>query len=881
MQGKPAVGAERTVSASRGQGNQGRVNAPEDWAWADLVQFVQSPEQATVTHSYYFSLPKNRPKGAPAGLVTQSSLKTDDEFVLFGVCKNGKRDDANLLSRSAITLDYDQPDALGLMRRLRLESLSIPFAYVWHTTRSHDVNIVAERVQPKIRIIVPLARDVTATEYRLLVKAVAALFPATLDEAALKPSQMMYCPIHNKGAPYRCGAFAGQGYLEPDSVLAFIPTDEGTEQPKTRAVARVPGVEYDVFIHGDGKMRLSLEEAADLLEYQPSDIDYDDWVEIGQALHLQFDGAEEALRMWDRWSAEAEDRYEEGLCEKKWRSFHTAAELGRQPVSLRKLIKEIAQNKKYAKHDRVKYWAEQMQQTDDRAVLFDDLPERIRRDALLDAFGREELAQRLGTRLKTVTGSKPKIDQLRELLKPDITDADDDHEVPGWVKDWVYVTVGDTFFSLTEHTEVTRSGFNAKYDREIPKDDQGNPRYRAADGALQRWGMHVVTRIDYNPLAGPRYTVDGVPGEFVNRYDPESVPVERKVDEAARDTILAHIALLLPDTREQQLLLNWLAYVCQNPGIKVRWAPYLCGPEGDGKSFFCNLLQTTMGLSNVNILAGSQFENSSFTDWAVGQSVLFIEEMKLHGHNKHDAANRLKPYITNPMIPVHPKGRPAYTALNTTQYFITSNHMDGVPITSGDRRYMFLRTAFNVETLIRFRIENPDYYKNLFGALETSPGGLRRWLVRYDDWHPDFDPNGNAPITAAREQVIEMSKNDIDSVCEDVIREKPPGVLDSWVASASFVAAVQRKLGDDFYGGKQKLAKLAAQWLAANHWKYVGEEKHRIGPQKIESRFWTKYNSVSKDWWRHVSRDMEASFDQPGASEFDDPKDEKWKKLFS
>jgi putative DNA primase/helicase len=324
MQGKPAVGAERTVSASHGQGDLGRVDAPLALDWDDLVQFVQSPKQSDVTHSYYFSLPKNRPKGAPAGTPTQSALKTDDEFVLFGVCKDGKRNDANLLSRSAITLDYDQPDALGLMRRLRLESLSIPFAYVWHTTRSHDVNLVADRVQPKLRIIVPLSRDVTAAEYHLLVKALARMFPATVDESAFRPVQIMFCPIHNQGAPYRCGAFRGRGYLEPDSVLAFIDEDEAEAAQasgKRRSLAtRDADGGYDPLVNAEPPMRgIDIEAAAEYLDRIDSD-DQDKWLQVGRALHHQFGGSDEALDLWDEWSARS-DKYVDGEPAEKWARF--------------------------------------------------------------------------------------------------------------------------------------------------------------------------------------------------------------------------------------------------------------------------------------------------------------------------------------------------------------------------------------------------------------------------------------------------------------------------------------------------------------------------------------------------------------------------------
>ena len=57
--------------------------------------------------------------------------------------------------------------------------------------------------------------------------------------------------------------------------------------------------------------------AAQALGYLDSSMPYDDWLEIGMALTpLGRDG----LNLWDRWSSDS-DKYQEGLCDRKWRSF--------------------------------------------------------------------------------------------------------------------------------------------------------------------------------------------------------------------------------------------------------------------------------------------------------------------------------------------------------------------------------------------------------------------------------------------------------------------------------------------------------------------------------------------------------------------------------
>jgi P4 family phage/plasmid primase-like protien len=47
---------------------------------------------------------------------------------------------------------------------------------------------------------------------------------------------------------------------------------------------------------------------------------YDDWLQVGQILHHQFEGDFEALELWDRWS-QSGDEYQPNACDKKWLGF--------------------------------------------------------------------------------------------------------------------------------------------------------------------------------------------------------------------------------------------------------------------------------------------------------------------------------------------------------------------------------------------------------------------------------------------------------------------------------------------------------------------------------------------------------------------------------
>ena len=359
--------------------------------------------------------------------------------------------------------------------------------------------------------------------------------------------------------------------------------------------------------------------------------------------------------------------------------------------------------------------------------------------------------------------------------------------MPEWGKVWVYITDNDKFFNTDTKQEVSPQGFRSMFNRNMPFDGNGN-RERADQWAVEMWGMPVVAHKAYMPGAGLTFEMFG--RQWVNLYRPESVPQMpheySPEDLDAIDTVKRHLEVYLASERERDLLLSFIAHSVQHPGVKIRWAPYVHGVPGDGKSFFSELVAVAMGGQNVRSLNGSTLE-SNFTDWASGYALVAIEEMKQHGHNRYDIMNRLKPFITNSQIEIHPKGKASYTAPNVSNYIIFSNYLDGAPVDEGDRRYMFVSSRMTTVDAARLTAEG--YFKRLFDAVHEHPGAIRKWLLGCQ-LHAEFDANGRAPDTDVKRTVIEMSKSDLEVIAEDVIERGADGVTREVLSSAHLVRAI-------------------------------------------------------------------------------------------
>ncbi|MBM9536178.1 PriCT-2 domain-containing protein [Desulfobulbus alkaliphilus] len=62
------------------------------------------------------------------------------------------------------------------------------------------------------------------------------------------------------------------------------------------------------------------------LNHIDPDVEYNDWVDIGMALHHEFKGSLEGLLIWDKWSAKGR-KFQQGECPRKWGTFSNSGDI--------------------------------------------------------------------------------------------------------------------------------------------------------------------------------------------------------------------------------------------------------------------------------------------------------------------------------------------------------------------------------------------------------------------------------------------------------------------------------------------------------------------------------------------------------------------------
>lgn len=430
----------------------------------------------------------------------------------------------------------------------------------------------------------------------------------------------------------------------------------------------------------------------------------------------------------------------------------------------------------------------------------------VRRNRSLSDVDRELVAKAYRDRLSALEGTRIPIALARRQVqgKPPEAEVMD----TSWCDSWYYVNHNDKFYNHAAGRWATMQGFNARYGRMI-EPDAGGRRPAASRIALDEVRIPVADLAMYCPHLGEKFEVGG--RECVNSFWPGSLPAADTHISAdgmgaikVVDTHLRHIC----GHRENvyRALLDWLAYVVQQPGRKIRHAILLKGIEGDGKTVLLDLLAACIGEANVRTVS-PVVVTSQFNSYAEGAMVVGLEELRMVGHNRYDAANALKPLITNNTVDIHKKGVDSYNVLNVSNYIAFTNFGDAVPISETDRRWCVIFTPWHDAAGMTDAIGESagSYFKRLHAALQHG-GALRRWLLDHNI-SDQFDPNGHAPDTPEKGSMRGADVDDVEQLVADRIEAGGRGIT-----STAVVTHLLRAIGSEF--GADSLAMPSGRALA-------------------------------------------------------------------
>lgn len=170
-----------------------------DISWEDFCSRVKTTQRTTETVEEYRKMRKGG----------QDSIKDVGGFV-GGHLKDGRRKKGNVLSRSILTLDMDY----GTSTIWEEISTFFPYQCCIYSTHKHTPE------NPRLRLIIPLFRDVGEEEYAAVSRMVAREIGIDLfDDTTYEPERLMYWPSTSRNGEFVYEEKDGS-LLDPDVFLS-------------------------------------------------------------------------------------------------------------------------------------------------------------------------------------------------------------------------------------------------------------------------------------------------------------------------------------------------------------------------------------------------------------------------------------------------------------------------------------------------------------------------------------------------------------------------------------------------------------------------------------------------------------------------------------
>jgi hypothetical protein len=448
--------------------------------------------------------------------------------------------------------------------------------------------------------------------------------------------------------------------------------------------------------HTNGDMGVALEKLHAWIKDQDPNMEYERWYKVGAKLHHATGGAEEGLAIWDDWSAKATRKNKQGApvysgpmtCRVHWVSFSSPK--GKVVATLDNELPAGA---------------------DEFEVINDP------KAAAQEAAARKEENQ----------SKKEAIAELEKRV--------------------VYVLASEKYFDTTRHKLIgSDSALEHQFTALMPK--RNGTRLNPVKVLKQSTSKRVVEGLGFHPGEGALFKHQG--DMFANLYR-NRLPAPLELTELEAEKI-EWLFDRIDDAEYRTWLKQYFGHVAQRPAVKIKTAPLIWSQgQRNGKS---TLLKTIPAL-----LVGREFStdvsydllNSGFNDYLQGAWHVNLVEFRAGSRGERTMINhKLKAYIADDSVALHPKGTRGYEMPN--HFFVTasSNEEDAAQIDNNDKRW-----GIHEMKAPEYTESERQWIYHEFLLLPRAAAVLRHYFLHVD--LTGFYAAGSAPMTDAKREMANAS----------------------------------------------------------------------------------------------------------------------------
>lgn len=736
----------------------GTVSASPAKTFAELCEFIAKPYKLAFSREAFFALP-DKDKSAP---LDQDRVKRA-HYVTPAVFRTSPspRHAQDAMKCNLIALDIDDArEAKRLLAQDWSRCLQELGYIVWHTVRSTPE-------KPRLRVLVA-AENIPVTRYVAAARTIAAMLGMgeVTHLVTFHAVQPMFLPTifaDSTTSPVVTSNPDGDDFTTMDIAEQEEYVDDVTPRGPDSE-----GVENLAFLRAPLE-GVSLDDVRGALEKLDPDMPMQTWIEMAGAIKHQFD-SEEGFQLWDEWSKRGKKYTTLEDTRYRWNSLK-AQPSNRVPVTIRSLFK-LAQARGWVntglakrQHAEMLCWLQNPARTTEE--MLDHGVKRIAKiGPILGALDKKILLTSLKESLDS-RGMKIPLPDIRKEIHRIEVDAAKTSGLPTWAKGLCYITATHEFFSPSTNRRFTPEVIDLMHSTPKVGDDQP---MRPRDYLIHIAQVNQVENLRYEPVQSARFfSIDNVP--YVNTYRPSYAPPDVTRSDEAGEIWMDHMKKLIAEEEHRQTLMDFIAYMVQSPGKKIRWAPLVQSAEGAGKSTLAVAAKAILGRGNVSKLKGYDLMVGNYNDWSYGKQLVVIEEIRVIGQNRHAVMDKIKTAITDDDLDLHEKFESHRTVENTTNYIMFTNFQDALAVSDDGRRYFVvcspLQTAADIEA-----IGGVKHFNRVYGMIRENPGGLRAF---FQTWpiSPKFQPDGRAPVTRYLHELAENSATPLTMAIKHALEDEP------------------------------------------------------------------------------------------------------------
>lgn len=661
--------------------------------------------------------------------------------------------------------------------------------------------------KPRMRIVVD-AKEIPLALYPQAAESIAALLglPAITKESkvAVQPMFMpvLFADSPDDYDPLIAWSFEGRPFTASD--IGDDLFNEAPETPKASVSADADALE---FLRAPvPEITLAIAKAA--LGYLDADISRDEWLNVAAALKHQYSPHKEeaAFALFDEWSSQGKKYGGEDETRALWKSLRPSP-IGRLPVTIRTLLHTATeagwtdnQIKETCFSEVVRWFEEvgtamELMEKGVKKILGTPLLTSMQEDILINQLCMQ--AKKRFSYSVSVTAVRKDLQRIKARIREEEKPPEKTKE-PNWAKGVCYISATREFFRHKTGEKYNTESFNATYARHLlPTAEQlkaegreptaaalANPIVPPAVYALNHLKISTVYDYAYDPSQPADMFFVNRGSRYVNTYRPTYPMLDTRRAPHAGKLLKQHLGVLIAEEEYRRILIDFMAYLVQFPGRKIRWAVMLQSTEGAGKTFLAEVMKAVLGTEHVKTIDGASIK-SGWNEWAFGKQLVVLEEVKVDGTNKHEIMNSLKPLITNDDISVNERFRNNRQVQNISNYMIFSNHHDALALTPGDRRYFVIKSPLQNKNQVLAL--GPNYFPPLYAILRDHPGAMRSFLA---DWEisPDFRADGHAPRTKYVQDMVNDSAGELTATVRRMLLEGDYPLVQYDIVSAKALA---------------------------------------------------------------------------------------------